>query len=307
MRLNPLSNFPLRLGAVLLALLLWVHVATNKSYEYNLEVPVRVQNVPDGLVLTSEFPQFVNVRVKGTGKQLLSLLSRDAELTIDISDAKEGTMRRELGFADVAALFDGSYDDLELMSPRVMTLKLEREIERRLRVEPNLFATAAEGFVIMNEPAAEPASVTAVGPVSVFRHLESLSTEPKDLKDLTESVTETLRLVVPDTLRIRVDSPVVLVSITVDRLERKAFPWIGIVPPRGFNTRQYGFEPDSLTLLLGIPRSLLDSVSEEDIRITFSVPGNLTDSLKAALQYTLPRHVEFINSPPDSVLIIRKL
>lgn len=52
---------------VLLAAVFWVFQAANDIYEQELEVPLEVVNVPSNVVITSEFPSYVKVRVRNKG------------------------------------------------------------------------------------------------------------------------------------------------------------------------------------------------------------------------------------------------
>lgn len=52
---------------VLLAAVFWVFQAANEIYEQELEVPLEIANVPSNVVITSELPSSVRVKVKNKG------------------------------------------------------------------------------------------------------------------------------------------------------------------------------------------------------------------------------------------------
>ena len=108
LRVNPLHNIVLKASAIALALLLWVHVATNKTYEYQLNLPLKVVNVPKGLVLVSETPSIVAIKVRATGKQLSACYRIPIQsLPISAGDCKQGTTEKIIGASELAeALWD---------------------------------------------------------------------------------------------------------------------------------------------------------------------------------------------------------
>ena len=68
------QNFWFKLVAVVMALLLWFHVATDKMYDHTDSFPLEILNVPDPLILAEELPHQVSVTIRGKGKDLLKLL-----------------------------------------------------------------------------------------------------------------------------------------------------------------------------------------------------------------------------------------
>src|SRR5690606_10556251 len=135
MRFNPLHNLPLKIGAVLLAILLWVHVATNKAYEYQIELPLQLVDVPVGLIQTNAIPREATVRVQTSGKQLFALDARQPKLRISAAEFREGTFERELAVGDAMAAFAQVYENAAVVSPRNLVLHFERLAERNLLVK----------------------------------------------------------------------------------------------------------------------------------------------------------------------------
>ena len=80
MRFNPFNNLTLKIGAVLLALLLWVHVATNKTYEYQIDCDFRPKQRSRRTCTGQRLSPTVTLRVKTTGKQLIALATRSISL-----------------------------------------------------------------------------------------------------------------------------------------------------------------------------------------------------------------------------------
>jgi hypothetical protein len=176
LRINPLHNIVLKASAIALALLLWVHVATNKTYEYQLNLPLKVVNVPKGLVLVSETPSIVALKIRATGKQLLLLSNSDPVVAISAEDCKQGATEKIIGASELSEALGHSFENAEALFPRSLTLKLEKEVEKMLFIRSAVRAEAGPGFALVSAPRIEPDTITAAGPASVMHQLKYLET-----------------------------------------------------------------------------------------------------------------------------------
>lgn len=222
MRFNPFHNIVLKLSALALALLLWVHVATNKLYEYQLVLPVKVINIPKGLILLSEPPSEVDIKLKATGKQLILLSAQDPEMFINAADYKPGVYEHDITTPQVGNALNRSYEDVEVISPKTLILKFDRLAERKLPVISSVKAEAAEGFAIVGEPKIEPETVLVSGPVSLLNRIRGIETEETRYKDLRSSIKETVSLLLPESSHFSLADSTVKISIKVEPRKPKS-------------------------------------------------------------------------------------
>ena len=66
-----MTNIWLRTGAVLMGLLLWFHVATEKTYNHQLTLPINEIMLAENLALAENPPESLTILVTASGKQLL--------------------------------------------------------------------------------------------------------------------------------------------------------------------------------------------------------------------------------------------
>lgn len=74
---------------VVLALIFWLFQAVNEDYEQELNVPLQLVNVPRNVVITSETPEFVKIRVRDKGVNLVPYVygrSKLPAVTIDFAE-----------------------------------------------------------------------------------------------------------------------------------------------------------------------------------------------------------------------------
>ncbi|MGB2981235.1 MAG: hypothetical protein WBC77_08310, partial [Candidatus Zixiibacteriota bacterium] len=85
------QSFWFKLAAIVMALLLWLHVATDKVYEHSHIFPLEILDVPEGLILAEQIPDQIDIKVRGRGKALLKLLLADKKsIKIDAQKFKRG-------------------------------------------------------------------------------------------------------------------------------------------------------------------------------------------------------------------------
>ncbi|MCK4856541.1 MAG: hypothetical protein KAT58_01085 [candidate division Zixibacteria bacterium] len=306
MRFNPFKNILLRVSAVALALLLWVHVATNKTYEYRLDIPIRIVDLPEKLVLVSDTPENVYVKVKATGKQLISMAMTEPEIRISAAKFKRGLNKREIKDSDILGALTRPHEEFELILPQELRLRCERRLEKRVPVRADNLVEPATGFAIMSRLRIEPESVTVSGPASVVSRLRSLRTDSTKFVELRAPVTEEIDLIIADSLRLMVSDSAVLVTIEVEVKRQKIFSEVAVIPPRNFKSKRFSYLPDTLSLTLEIPQSQVDSFTVNDFRVTFKSPPILKDSARAEIRYDLPENVGIVGPKPDSLLILAK-
>ncbi len=158
----------------------------------------------------------------------------------------------------------------------------------------------------MSQIRVEPETVLVSGPSPYMSKLKYLQTDSTSFVELDRSLEEQIALLLPDSLKLTVSDSLVTLSIVVEAKRTKFFDSVTVVPPKGFNLTKYAVVPETLSLTLEAPESLVDSLSRDDFEISFKRPAILRDSVRAALRTTLPEHVIIIAPLIDSVLIISR-
>lgn len=306
MRFNPFHNLPLKVGAILLALLLWVHVATNKVFEQQISVPLTIVDIPFGMTLTNEIPREATLRVRATGKQLIALSSQKPELRISVAESREGLNEKELTDADADAALDIVYETAGILAPRKLNLRFERSIERNLLVQPRLKVTPATGYLVVGRPKTEPEMVRLSGPASAVRAFKHLETETVELNGLTGPTEHQVRLALPDSLHLSTPDTLITVTVEVERMRERLFSNLPVRAPEDFDNVRFGYSPERVSLMIGVAASSTDSIPARLIRVSFSTPDIDADSLRVPLKLHLPPGAVRIKSSADSVLVYRK-
>lgn len=192
-----LRTWGLRLLALGIALGLWF----NSSFEDREVLNERVVSAsvsytwPTGfMVLDRE--QNVNVRVRGSSKSVRGLDPDQVDVQVELSSRKQGPVTINLGPEDVLMP-----EGLEVVSiePNVITVEVEREISRRIRVVPEIMGEPAAGATA-GEPEVFPSQVLVTGPESLVARTEVLRTRPVSLTGQSATFEEDVAVVPPDPL-----------------------------------------------------------------------------------------------------------
>ena len=64
------QNISVKLGAIALALLLWIFVMSENEYTITTDIPIEVRNLPARLVLQEKVPKLAKIRIRGQGRSL---------------------------------------------------------------------------------------------------------------------------------------------------------------------------------------------------------------------------------------------
>jgi YbbR domain-containing protein len=185
-----LIDLRLAFVALLAAVLLWGFSQSTATQERGFDIPVVPTHLPDDLILTARSSDAVDIRVRGS-RGSLRRVPVDLEYEVDLTDAKPGTVSREV---DLTALDVGRGAQIVSRSPTQLEFTLERKISRRVSVKPLVTGQPAEGFVL-GEVQANPRRVLVTGAESELLRLGELSTETLDVTGANLPVERSVKVV----------------------------------------------------------------------------------------------------------------
>ena len=109
------KNLGWKIGALLLSLALWFHIATEKTYEKQFPAHIEISKLPPTLKVTQIDPSKMEISFIGSGKQLLQLmLSRGVIINMDLSTVtRPGDYEFEINLSELS--------DVDVSSFRTVT------------------------------------------------------------------------------------------------------------------------------------------------------------------------------------------
>jgi YbbR domain-containing protein len=178
------KNLGLKLVSLFLAFLLWMVVFQgDQRVEQTFEVPVRI--IPaSNAVLMDQDVRALKLRVEGTPTVLRQVSPVDVVARIPVGEDREGTIALEVQPEHL-----GLPRELRVLSisPRSLTVTVERKERRRLPIRAVIIGEPAPGFRVDEEKVrVQPRTVVVEGARSEIAALEEVPTEPVDVTGATE-------------------------------------------------------------------------------------------------------------------------
>ncbi len=188
------DNLVIKVAAILLALLVYFHVRTERQEELTFRVPVELEGLPDSLTWTGQIPQEVSVGMSGKLKDLLKLRISPVRISVNVADAGPGRFQRSLSAADVPVGEDSGVMVTHVPDPVRIDILIERKLTKTVPVFPVIEGEALPGVFLAKAPLSTPESTTVTGPESVVSGIDSVYTEPIDISRRREPFSLTVRL-----------------------------------------------------------------------------------------------------------------
>jgi YbbR domain-containing protein len=201
-----MKNLGLKIIALLLACVVWYFISAprrERVRERIVTTPLSLVAMPSELVITTDMPGNVAVRVRGRNNDLRALASQNLDLTVDLAWVQspgevEITLRPQ--HLNVPA-------DIEVVSiiPNKLRFRIEQIRQRTLPIRPFIIGEPPGGYLV-GEPTAEPAVALVSGPSSQILKMSELATERIIMTGRTGTFVRNVA-VVSDSPLVRVISP----------------------------------------------------------------------------------------------------
>lgn len=177
---------------VFVASAFWIIHTLNDTYETEVAIPLRLKNLPDNAVVTSEFPKQINLTVRDKGTVLVNYMLGQGfvPLNINFNDYShkgdhviiltEELQKKIAGQLAVSTtLLDVSPDTLEII--------YTRGEGKRVPVRMNGSVTTGRQYYLAGRQIT-PDSIMVYAPASILDTLNAVYTEPVRLTDVADTM-----------------------------------------------------------------------------------------------------------------------
>ena len=295
-----LEDWTLKALALLITLGLWYAVTTQRAPATKRlhDVPLEFL-LPDGVDIGNDPLDKVDVTLKGSQDKLAVLTARDLVAQVDVTGMLPGDRNPRLTDKNVSMDLPEGVSILEI-TPRSLTLHLEPVVEREVPVEARFEGAPPEGFV-RGAVTVAPDRIRVRGPQSHVAAVERAFTETISLAGRRETFADPqVSVDIPDHKVVPLDPTA---SVRVEIGEEQAERRFANVPVRPESSG--AVSPASVALTLRGPRSVVESLRPEDLRLVVA----LGEDGRAVPRLTLPPgaqgRVELINTSPSEFTLNR--
>lgn len=294
------EDWTLKLLALLITLGLWYAVTTTSA-----PATVRLRGVQldfilaDNIEIGNEPPDEVDVTLEGGQGKLAELNARSLVARADVTSLKPGDRVARLSDKNVRMDLPEGVRIVEI-APRSITLHLEKVEVREVPIEARFEGEVPEGFKQLGVEVT-PASVRVRGPESHVRAVEKAFTETISLAGQRESITlPQIAFDIPDHKVVPLDANV---SVRVEIAEEQSERRFTNVPVR--SAAGGSVAPATTTVVLRGPRSIVEALRPEDVRVVVEIAEDGSTAPRLALPPTAAGRVEHVSTSPSEFTINR--
>jgi YbbR domain-containing protein len=294
------EDWTLKVMALLITLGLWYAVTTQRAPATMRLRAVQLDfMLPENVEIGNQPVEEVDITLEGSHGKLAELNARNLVARADVTDLKPGDRVARLTDKNVSMDLPDGVRIVEI-NPRSLTLHLEPVVEREVPVEARFEGEPPEGFKRGGIQVAPP-SVRVRGPASHVAAIERAFTETISVAGQRETLT--LPQVAVDISDHKVTPLDPTVSVRVEIAEEQAERRFASVPVRSAAGRMIA--PASATVTLRGPRSIVESLRPEDVRLVVEVDDNGAPAPRLSLPPSAVGRVELVSTTPSEFAINR--
>ena len=294
------ENLWVKIAALVLAIMLWLHVATDKTYQMQLTLPLTQVEMSGDLTLTEPPPESVLVVVTADGKSLLSNDWKDRGLRLVISQSRAGRFKGQISTDNIGLVKGEMVNLTEIIAPREFNFNCDIIESREVPVITRFVTTPGEGFAIGRADSLVPSSVFITGPRSAVRVIDYIETESDSLTGIRNDFSMKIALKYPNAYGINIlpDSVNLMVNVVpVRTISMIDVPIKVIGLPRGQNVE---YAPHYTDLRLRGRLDVVDTLKTDHISVTVDY-RKISENGYSRAVVELPESVDMLVNTVDSV------
>lgn len=279
----------------------WLLQILNETYQTEFNIPLRLKNVPKEVVMTSDMPSEIRVKVEDRGTILLNyMLGRTFfPATFDFADYDNKGPRVVISASELSkkiATQLNATTRILAIRPDTVDFIYTKGIAKKVPVAVNRNVTTGRQYYV-SDVRCQPDSVTVYAPEEALKNVLTAYTQPVDLNDVTDTVVKHVPL---QSMRgVKFVPSSVEVSICVDMYSEKTVevPVVGFDFPRGKVLRTF---PSKVQVTFQVGLAYFKSITAKDFLLGVSYLDLQKESNEKATVVLrgIPEHVSHIRISP---------
>jgi YbbR domain-containing protein len=286
----------LKLLSLLLAISLWFAVSGEDRTETTLNMTVEMVNLHTNLMVTSEVPPALQVRVVGPRTLVTNLSQARLTQTLDLGSYKSGRHTFYLGPNSFA--FPRGVQVVRIQ-PNPINLTLATTLTQTLPIKPILENNPPAGYEVLSA-ATRPPQVTVKGPYLELAELKFIPTHPIDLANLKENTIiatdldfKNLHLALKEPVPILADIQIGAKTLT------RTFAGIPVL----IDSPAAKVAPPLVTLTIQGPWSQVKDLKSEDLKTRVDIRNLSPGRHRLNVTVALPDGVSLVRARPATVTV----
>lgn len=192
------EDFVLKILSLLIAVILWFHSATEKTYTGERDVILEYEEVPPDMTFREVPPKKIKVYFEGKGKDLLKLYFLKPKIYVNLKEIKEGKNILDIKESDIKISGDIKVNKI-ILTQNFINLNLEKKESKKVDVKIEYTGKPREGYGI-SKIVPEEKDVIITGPKSVVEKINEVKCKELDVSGKKFSFYDYLQILPPSTL-----------------------------------------------------------------------------------------------------------
>ena len=283
----------------------WLLQTLNNDYETEFSIPVRLKGVPNNVVITSEPPSELHIRVKDKGTVLLNYMLGKSffPITLDFSDYK-GTDNHVRIYSSQfeKRLLNQLNVSTKLLSVKPDTLEYIYSTGASKLVPVKLQGTVSAGRqYYISDTVCKPDSVLAYAPEGALDTITVAYTQKVKFEDISDTLRQQVPLLAPRGIKFVPASVEMFFPVDIYTEKTVEVPLRGVNFPAGKVLRAF---PSKVSVTFQVGLSRFNKITESDFHINVSYEELLklgSDKKYTVKLKSVPKGVNQIRINPEQV------
>lgn len=301
------KNYAPLLASFFLALLLWIAVITDKMYNRTISIPLNINRLASGYVLSERPPDKVLIEVSGKGRALFGMNFYKSTLDLELPELKKSST---INLKDYQSRFhiprNLGIEIVDILEPRSIDLKIDKFSEKELPIRVNANIKPQPGYVL-TQTSSQPTKVSIAGPASILDGLSFIQSDSIGQQNVTYPFTKTIKLVNPHPGITSISTEKIIVSFEIEQLvERTMYnipiQLVGI--PSDYTAKAV---PASVTIHIKGSEKNITAIQLNHITALFNYHETYENGKTLyPVSIELPKNVELLKISPDQFRLTLK-
>jgi YbbR domain-containing protein len=295
------------LGALFLALLLWLNVTFRTSYEYTLAVPLKLVNIPKDLVPLQLLPSHVAVKAEANGRDLFLLKFDPFVMVIDGGSFREGINTVVMRTSALEIPKDIHLKNVWIEDPKSLDIGFDRLAVKKVKVRNNVAVVPHDGWVVVGAPMVNPPEIEVTGPASLLNESHILGTDSLVLRNVSQNVSTEVKLVKYKT-GVSCAVHTVMVTVAVQRLVERELTGVPVGIMNVPNNIKVVLDQPVIALTVAGGDSLVSALRKEDLQVSVDYRKiEKNPHVGFAALISLPENMRLVKAEPQKFKLKEKI
>ncbi len=301
-------RFHIVITTAVIGTFLWLAVNLREQYQVTIEAPLTIDDIPEGMAISTPVPEFLQLRFRGDGWRLAALLIGSTphlhiplgalspeNPTISINDVPD-----RIPLASGIQLID--------MKPDTVSIVLDRKGGKRVLVTPDVTLSFRDGYGQVGPLIVSPESVTVYGAVAVLEKTTAWRTAEVHWDDLRNPLEQDVSLAGSADYPLEFSPASVRIRLNVQPFAEKVFGRLRVdihaLPPNS----DVIFIPPKVEIVARGGIRQLANISPDDFQVSVDYTQILEDTTGyIAPSVVSPSGVQVVARRPEKLqYIVRK-